>query len=197
MRKLAVSSAAIAAALVLTFALVIYLWRLSPLLPVRGGTACFAASYDPARPIDLSSPRGDNKSVGEVRTLKLRITFPPGEEPFRDERSGRGYDWRYDLRLDATLASGDRLSAGAYCEASEGFADRIMPALFCNIDCDGGAVTIWRKIGQSAVSVRFEAGERLRMSNGCGAAGAIFIGADQEARSLAAETASPQQCEGD
>jgi hypothetical protein len=197
MRKLAISSAAIAVALVLTAALALYLWRLSPFLPKRGGTACFTASYDPPRPIDLSSPRRDRKSVGEVRAIKLRITFPSGEKPFRDERSGRGYDWRYDLRLDAALANGDRLSTGAYCEASDGFVDRIMPALFCDIDCDGGTVTIWRRIGQNGVSLRFEAGERLRMSNGCGAPGAIFIGADQEARSLAAETASPQQCEGE
>lgn len=193
MRKLAVSSAV----LVSILALAIYLWRLSPFLPGRGATACFTASYNPPRPIDLSSPRRDKKSVGEVSAMKLRITFPPGEEPFRDQRSGRSYDWRYDLHLHATLANGDQLSTGAYCEASDGFVDRIMPALFCDIDCDGGTVTIWRKIGQNAVSVRFEAGERLRMSNGCGAAGAIFIGADQEARSFAAETAAPQQCEGE
>jgi len=179
MRKLAVSSAAIVLTLVLTLALAIYLWRLSPFLPERGATACFTASYDPPRPIDLSSPRRDSKSVGAVSAIKLRITFPPGEKLYRDERFGRSYDWRYDLRLHATLANSDHLSTGAYCEASDSFGDRITPALFCDIDCDGGTVTVWRRIGQNGVSVRFEAGERLRMSNGCGAAGAIFIGADQ------------------
>jgi hypothetical protein len=106
--------------------------------------------------------------------MKLEIYLSPNERPFRDERSGRGYDWRYSLRLKAELAGGGRLSTAASCEFSDSFVDRMMPALSCYIDCDGGSVTIWRRIGQSALSARFEAKERLKTGNGCGSGGAIF-----------------------
>src|SRR5262245_31012923 len=158
MRKAAISAAAIFSVL----ALAIFLWRIEPLLPERGGTTCFAADYDPPRLIDLSSPRRDQKSVGEVKSIRLRISFPAGESPFRDERSGRGYDWRYSLRLEARLKNEELLSTSAICEWSDAAVSRIMPALFCYIDCDGGSVSVFRKIGQSALSAWFEPGERLR-----------------------------------
>ena len=52
--------------MVSTLALALWLWRISPLLPERGGTTCFVADYNPPRPVDLSSPRRDLLSVGEV-----------------------------------------------------------------------------------------------------------------------------------
>jgi hypothetical protein len=55
MRKAAYTAAALLSVLVLA----IWSWRLSPLLPERGGATCFAAGYDPPRPVDLSSPRRD------------------------------------------------------------------------------------------------------------------------------------------
>jgi hypothetical protein len=190
MRKVAYTAAALLSVLVLA----IWSWRLSPLLPERGGATCFAAGYDPPRPVDLSSPRGDERSVGEVSSMKLEIYLSPNERPFRDERSGRGYDWRYSLRLKAELADGGRLSTAASCEFSDSFVDRMMPALSCYIDCDGGSVTIWRRIGQSALSARFEAKERLKTGDGCGSGGAIFIGAEREPRSFPAQRVAAEQC---
>jgi hypothetical protein len=179
MRKFAISVAAIFSGL----ALALYLWRIEPFLPERGGATCFAANYDPPRPIDLSSPRRDKQSVGKMKSLRLRISLSPDERPFRDERAGHRYDWRYSLRLDARLKDEELLSASAICEWSDGSIDRIMPALFCYIDCDGGSVSVFRKIGQSALSVRFEAGERLKTGGSCGEGLPLFIGAEKEARS--------------
>ena len=137
MRKAAISAAGILSAL----ALAIFFWRIESFLPERGGTTCFAADYSPPRPIDLSSPRHDQRSVGEVSSMRLELFLSPDEKPFRDERAGRRYDWRYSLRLDARLAGSERLSTSAICEWTDTFVDRIMPALFCYIDCDGGSVT--------------------------------------------------------
>jgi hypothetical protein len=186
MRKLATAAAAIISAVILA----ICLWRIEPLLPARGGTTCFAANYDPPRPIDLSSPRRDKKSIDEVKSMRLKISLSPDEKPFRDERAGRGYDWRYSLRLDARLKDEELLSTSAICEWSDGSIDRIMPALFCYIDCDGGSVSVFRKIGQSALSLRFEAGERLKTGGSCGEGLPLFIGAEKETRSLPASAAA-------
>ena len=180
MRKAAISAAAILSAL----ALAIFFWRIAPFLPERGGTTCFAADYSPPRPVDLSSPRGDQRRVGEVSSMRLEIFLSPDEKPFRSGPSGGGYDWRYSLRLDARLAGSERLSTAAICEWNDTFVDRIMPAMSCYIDCDGGSVTVWRKIGRNAVTVKFEAGERLKTGGSCGEGGAVFIGAEREARSL-------------
>ena len=182
MRKAAASAAAIFSAL----ALALFLWRIEPLLPERGGATCFAADYSPPRPIDLSSPRRDKKSVGEVKSMRLKISLSPDEKPFRDERAGRRYDWRYSLRLDARLKDEELLSTSAICEWNDTFVDRIMPELFCYIDCEGGSVSMFRKIGQSALSVRFEAGERLKTGGSCGEGLPLFIGAEKEAKSLPA-----------
>ena len=116
--------------------------------------------------------------------MRLEIFLSPDEKPFRSGPSGGGYDWRYSLRLDAGLAGSERLSTAAICEWNDTFVDRIMPALSCYIDCDGGSVTVWRKIGRSAVTVKFEAGERLKTGGSCGGGGAVFMGAEREARSL-------------
>ena len=175
MRKAAITAAAIFSAL----ALAIMLWRIEPLLPERGGTACFAANYDPPRPIDLSSPRRDRKSVAEIKSLRLAIAFPADERPFRDHN--RSYDWRYSLRLDAHLSDGRRLSSGAICEWSDDLFGRSLPALSCYIDCEGGGVTVFRKIGQNALSAWFEPGERLRTGQSCDGGG-LFIGAEKEWR---------------
>ncbi|MBI5263663.1 MAG: hypothetical protein HY852_17790 [Bradyrhizobium sp.] len=190
MRKAAISVAAMLSALVLA----IYSWRISPFLPERGGSTCFAAEYNPPRPIDLASPRRDKQSVAEVSSMKLQISLSPDEQPFRDQHSGRSYDWRYTLRLHAGMANGERLSTAAICEWSDTVGDRMVPALSCYIDCEGGSVSVWRKIGQNALSARFEAGEWLKISNGCGSGGAVYIGADRQARSLAVEAAPPQHC---
>ncbi len=179
-RKAAITAAAIFSGLVLA----VYLWRIEPLLPARGGATCFAADYSAPLPIDLSSPRGDRRSVGEVRSLRLRISLSPDQRPFRDERSGRRYDWRYSLRLDARLATEERLTTSAICEWNDTFVDWMMPVLSCYIDCDGGSVSVFRKAGQSALSVRFEVGERLKTGGSCGEGGVVFIGAEKEARSL-------------
>jgi hypothetical protein len=69
-----------------------------------------------------------------------------------------------------------------------------MPSLFCYIDCDGGSVTIWRRIGHDALTARFEPGERLKTGGGCGEGGAVFIGADREARSFPVELAAAERC---
>jgi hypothetical protein len=190
MRKVAYTALAVLSVLVLA----IWSWRLSPLLPERGGAICFAAGYDPPRPVDLSSPRLDHRSAGEVSAMRLEISLSPDERPFRDERSGRGYDWRYSLRLKAELADSSHLSTAASCEFRDSFVDRMMPALSCYIDCDGGSVTIWRRIGQSALSARIEAKERLKTGDGCGAGSTIFIGADREPRSFPAELVAAEQC---
>ena len=184
MRKAAIA----AAALLSTLVLAICLWRIEPLLPERGGTTCFAANYDPPRPIDLSSPRRDERSVGEVSSMRVEIHFPPNEKPFRG--GSGGYDWRYSLRLDAGLANGEHLTSAATCEWSSGFVSRIIPAfaLSCYIDCDGGSVTVSRSFGRNALSVQFEPGERLRTGENCsGGSGRVFIGAEQETRSLPVE----------
>jgi hypothetical protein len=184
MRKTAIAATALLSALVLA----IYLWRIEPFLPERGGTTCFAANSDPPLPIDLSSPRRDERSVGELSSMRVEIYFPPTEKPYRSGSTGGGYDWRYSLRLDAGLTNGDRLTSAATCEWSESFINRVVPALSCYIDCDGGSVTVWRNIGRNALSVRFEPGERLRTGESCGGTGSrVFIGAEQEARSLPVE----------
>lgn len=183
MRKLAISVVAIFSAL----ASALYLWRVEPLLPARGETACFAADYDPPRAIDLSSSRRDRKSVGEISSLRLAIAFLADEKPFRSE--GRGYDWRYSLSLDMRLTDGRRLTSGAICEWTNDLLDRSFPALFCYIDCDGGSVTVFRKIGQNALSAWFEPGERLRTGQSCDGGGGLFIGADIERRKLPVKAA--------
>jgi hypothetical protein len=179
MRKFAISLAAI----FLGLALALYLWRIGPLLPERGGTTCFAGDYDPPRPIDLSSPRRDKKNTAEVKSMRLRIVSYPDSKPFRDERSGRGYDRIYSLRLDLDLADGRNLSASSSCEWTDN-TDRFVPALFCYIDCDGGSVSVFRKIGQNALSAWFEPGERLRTGQTCDGGGGVFIGAEKEWRGL-------------
>ncbi|MBR1200159.1 hypothetical protein JQ620_31285 [Bradyrhizobium sp. AUGA SZCCT0274] len=108
----------------------------------------------------------------------------PTKKPYRSGPSGGGYDWRYSLRLAADLANGERLASGAIYEWHDTFIDRIMPTLSCYIDCEGGSVTVWRTFGRSALSARFEAGERLRTGGSCGAGGSLFIGAERDARSL-------------
>ena len=70
MRKAAISAAAIFSAL----ALALYLWRISPFLPERGGTTCFAADYSPPRPVDL----GLAKARLEERR---RYQFAAGPDP--------------------------------------------------------------------------------------------------------------------
>ncbi|TKW77429.1 MAG: hypothetical protein DI543_15775, partial [Bradyrhizobium icense] len=157
MRKAAISVAAILSVL----ALALYLWRIEPFLPERGGATCFAAEYDPPRQIDLSSPRRDKKSVAEIKSMQLKISLSPNERPYRNGRGG-GYDRRYTLHLDAQLTSGEHLTSASICEWSEGAIGHIIPALFCYIDCDGGGVSVFRKIGQNALSAWFEPGERLR-----------------------------------
>ncbi|WP_027553881.1 hypothetical protein [Bradyrhizobium sp. Cp5.3] len=174
--------------------LALFLWRIEPLLPARGGTSCFAANYSPARPIDLSSPRGDQRSTGEVSAARLQIHFPPDEHPFRSGSPGLDYDWRYVLRLETRLANGELLTSKAICNRNDTFGDRIMPALFCDLDCDGGTITLWRKIGRDGLSARFEAGERLRTGGSCGQGLPLYIGADQEARSLPVEALPQQTC---
>ena len=183
MRTMVVSVAAIFVALGLT----IYFWRIAPLLPERGGTTCFSADYNPALPVDLSSPRRDQRSVGEITSLQLEIHFPPEEKPFRDGTGG-GYDWRYSLRLHARLSNGERLSSTAICEWRDNFAAHLMPALFCYIDCDGGMITVPRKIGRNALAARFDMGERLKTGGSCdGNGGVVFIGAENETRSFPVE----------
>jgi hypothetical protein len=189
MRKAAVSVAAILSVL----ALALYLWRIGPLLPTRGGTTCFTADYDPPRPIDLSSPRRDKKSVAEIKSLRLKISLSPDEKPYSDGRGG-GYDWRYSLHLDTRLTSGERLTSASICEWRDGAIARIVPALFCYIDCDGGGVTVFRKIGQNALSVWFEPGERLRTGQTCDGGGGVFMGAETEWRRLEVEQTSPHFC---
>jgi len=49
-----------------------------------------------------------------------------------------------------------RPSTAAICEWNDTFIDRTMPALLCYIDCDGGSVTTWRRIGHDALTARFE-----------------------------------------
>lgn len=189
MRKAAISVAAIFS--VLTLAL--YLWRIEPFLPVRGGATCFAGNYDPPRPIDLSSPRRDKKSTAEIKSLRLKISLSPDEKPYSDGRGG-GYDWRYTLHLDARLTNDERLTSASICEWSDGAVARIMPALFCYIDCDGGGVSVFRKAGQNALSVWFEPGERLRTGQTCDGGGGVFMGAETEWRRLPVEQTSPHFC---
>lgn len=186
MRNAAISAAAIFSAL----ALAACFWRISPFLPERGGATCFAADYSPPRPVDLSSPRRDSKSISAVSAMRLKLHFPSGETPFRDAQSGRSYDWRYGMRLEARLADGGRLSSEATCEWSRSLIGRVAPVLSCYIDCDGGSVAVWRRFGANALSVRFEAGERLKTGGSCGEGGAVFMGAEAEARSF---TMPPQQ----
>lgn len=175
--------------------LALLLWRIWPLLPQRSGAeACFAAEYDPPRPLHLMSRRPDRQSMGAVKAMSAGILFPTQEQRYRDERSGRAYDWRYILRLQAELASGERLSTAAICEWNDDFADRtILPTLSCYIDCEGGSVSIWRRIARHSLSVRFEANEYLK-SGSCGSVGAVFMGANEEARSFPLQEAEPERC---
>ena len=58
------------------------------------------------------------------------------------------------------------------------FIDGIIAGAILHIDCDGGSVTVWRKFGESALSVRFEAGERLKTGGSCGRRGGVYGGGD-------------------
>jgi hypothetical protein len=112
MRRVAATVAITAAATLSAVILALWCWHISPLLPEPGGITCFAADYNPPRPVDLSSPRRDRRSVGEVTSMKLEISLAPDERPYRDGTGG-GYDWRYSLRLNAGLSDGDRLATTA------------------------------------------------------------------------------------
>ena len=47
------------------------------------------------------------------------------------------------------------------------------------------AIFLWlRRLGRNGLSVRFEPGERLKTGGSCGEGGAVFMGAEREARSL-------------
>lgn len=184
MRNAAISAAVILSAL----ALALYLWRIEPFLPARDSATCFAADYDPPHPIDLSSPQRDKKSVGNIKSLRLKISLSPNERPYRNGMGG-GYDWRYTLYLDARLTNNERLTSASICEWSEGFVGHVIPALFCYIDCDGGGVSVFRKIGQNALSAWFEPGERLRTGQTCDGGGGVFIGAEKEWRRLPVQAA--------
>lgn len=189
MRKAVISIAATLSVLALS----LYLWRIEPFLPARGSATCFAANYHPPRPIDLSSPRRDRKSTAEIKSMRLKISLSPDERPYRNGMGG-GYDWRYTLHLDARLTNDERLTSASICEWSEGAIARIIPALLCYIDCDGGGVTVFRKIGQNALSVWFEPGQRLRTGQTCDGGGGVFIGADKEWRRLPVEQTPSHFC---
>jgi hypothetical protein len=45
-----------------------------------------------------------------------------------------------------------------------------------------------------ALTARFEPGEGLKTGGGCGEGGAVFIGADREARSFPVELAAAERC---
>ena len=114
--------------------------------------------------------------------MRVEIHFPPEEKSFRNGTGG--YDWRYSLRLHARLSSGERLSSAAICEWNDNFAGRLTPALFCYIDCDGGMMTVPRKIGRNAIAARFDIGERMKTGGSCDGGGGVFIGAEKETRSF-------------
>jgi hypothetical protein len=119
--------------------------------------------------------------------MRLSLVSHAEFKPWRDERSGRGYDRMFSVRLDLALVDSRNLSSSASCEWSA--PDRILPALFCYIDCDGGSVSVFRKIGQNALSAWFDPGERLRTGQSCDGGGGVFIGAEKEWRRLPVEPA--------
>src|SRR4051794_29139523 len=114
MRQVARTAALAAVVLLSATVLAFWFWRVSPLLPERGATTCFAAEYTPSRSVDLTSPRRDQRSVGEIESMRLDIFLSPDERPYRG--SSGGYDWRYSVSLKARLTDGVRLSAAATCE---------------------------------------------------------------------------------
>ena len=128
-----------------------------------------------------------------MRSLQVQIHFPASEKPYRNGTGG-GYDWRYSLRLQARLANSELLSTSAICEASDSFVDRVVPALSCYIDCDGGSVTVWRKFGRERALGAVRAGRaaedrrQLRRRRG-----GVYRGGDGGARVSGAMYAQ-QQC---
>jgi hypothetical protein len=187
--------AAVFGSTLLAMVAALLLWRIWPLLPQHvGGEMCFTAKYDPPRPLHLISRHPDRRTMGGVKSMSVRIWLPPEEQPYRDERSGQSYDWRYSLHLRAELASGEVLSTASICEWSNTFAERtILPVLECYIDCEGGSVSAWRRIGRNSLSVRFEAKEHLK-SDSCGSVSAVFMGADSEALSFPLDAVEPERC---
>lgn len=164
--------------------------RVAPLLPADGARVCFAAAYDPPRPVELTTARRDAVSLAPVTSLRLALDLPVETESDRAHHFAR----TYNLTLDTRLGDGRALSTMAQCDWAGPWVGLIDPSLFCFIDCDGGTVSLWRVPGATSLSLYFEPRERLRMSDGCGSGPNVYIGADAEARSFPMAPVAVERC---
>lgn len=161
------ASAAIAAPLALPIA---------PLLPAKEGqSTCYAADFDGSKALALGFHH-EMPSPAPVTHMSARFHYPEGEEPYRDEMTGRAYDWRYTGYVSVTVAGRDRvLTAPTICEWRRHWSKALEPWLGCYLECDGGGIEFLRVPGRRAVDVVWLSGEHLRMSS-CGGGGEILRG---------------------
>lgn len=55
--------------------------RIAPLLPQRNGASCFTADYATPREVELIL--AGRRTPAAVKSLKVKLTLPPSEVPFR------------------------------------------------------------------------------------------------------------------
>ncbi len=182
-----VAAAALAAPLVLPIA---------ELLPAgEGQSTCFAANFDGSQEL-VSGWHREKPTPAPVTRMTVRFHHPEGEEAFRDDASGRGYDWRYTAYVGVTV-KGDAAPVGAptICEWRRHAINAIAPSLGCYIECDGGGIEIRRVPGRKAVHAVWEASSHLRMS-GCGGGGVILRGGET-AKTFRLEAVPQAECKPD
>jgi hypothetical protein len=170
-------------------------YRIEPLLPPRGGIACFAGTFQTANTLSASRPGTNGSHPVAVRDLRLRLSLPESERPYRSP--GYSYDWRYGFVLIATLDDKRALRAAGACNWLDHPVSHLLPLLDCYIDCDGGGIDITRIAGGLGVHVNFDAGGWLRFSRGCGAGGGVILAGGGTARAFRLEGVPADQCAAD
>lgn len=165
--------------------------RIEPLLPAPGTSKCFAGAAD-AKPLAIGFPHLNNPKDVYVRSVTLKLSLEPGQEPYRDPTTGYRFDWRYDFDLLAETTDGGNFRSQGQCDWLGGALASIENTLFCFIDCDGGGIAISKMARPYGVSLDFAAGGWLRMSS-CGDGGEI-LRARKETVSFEVPAALDQVC---
>jgi hypothetical protein len=163
--------------------------RIEPLLPTEDRAACFAGTFDGTQTLAFGLPR---KASGEAATI-VRLTLHLTRSGARsDPRNSYRFDRRYDFMITADVRGHGQLRGGGQCDWTEDALSRVQPDLACFVDCDGGAITLWRMPLRRSLFVRWGAGDYLRMAS-CGDPGAI-LSAPGEGRTFQLQSVSLERC---
>lgn len=149
--------------------------RIEPLLPAEGASTCFQGTYDGSTGLTFGFPHEKRTDVAHITKFVLRLDLEPGQEPLGADPSVYTYDWRYDFRLAAETSDKGDFKSAAQCDWTDGAISRVVPSLYCFIDCDGGGIELRRLPARNAIELVWSADGWLRMS-ACGGGGEILRG---------------------